>query len=175
MIDGRTIVNLESSLTPEEFNSIKEQSQCRVNIPMMCVNLEEYFPDRSFSSSMLHHMRFWFPKEKYGADGHNLQDLFVEGDRIRHLGGKFIVVPSVIDFSIETIHCQTKLMGEYARRVYGEDGFKMADGTHKITKYDTTFVFWMVIDCLLKSKFVGYTANFTENSDVIIDGADVFF
>ena len=33
----------------------------------------------------------------------------------------------------------------------------------------------MVIDCLLKSKFVGYTANFTENSDTIIDGADVFF
>jgi hypothetical protein len=51
----------------------------------------------------------------------------------------------------------------------------MADGTHKITKYNMTFVFWMVIDCLLKSKFVGYTANFTKNSDVIIDGADVFF
>jgi hypothetical protein len=32
----------------------------------------------------------------------------------------------------------------------------------------------MVVDCLLKSKFVGYTANFAENSDVIIDGADVF-
>jgi len=119
-------------------------------------------------------MRLRFLKEKYGADGHNLQDLFMKGDRIRHLGGKFKVVPSDADFSIETIHCQTKLMGEYAR-VYGEDGFKMADGTHKITKYDMTFVFWMVIDCLLKSKFVGYTANFTENSDVIIDGADVFF
>jgi len=106
-------------------------------------------------------------EKKYGADGHNVQDLFMKGDRIRHLGGKFIVVPSsVTDFSIETIHCQTKLMGEYTR-VYGEDGFKMADGTHKITKYDMTFVFWMVIDCLLKSKFVGYTANFTENSDVI--------
>jgi hypothetical protein len=65
-------------------------------------------------------------------------------------------------------------MGGYAR-VYGEDGFMMADGTHKITKYDMTFVFWMVIDCLLKSKFVGYTANFTKNSDVIIDGAHVFF
>jgi hypothetical protein len=65
-------------------------------------------------------------------------------------------------------------MGEYAR-VYGEDGFKMADGTHKITTYNMTFVFWMVIDCLLNSKFVGYTANFTENSDVIIDGADIFF
>jgi hypothetical protein len=33
----------------------------------------------------------------------------------------------------------------------------------------------MVIDCLLRSKFVGYTANFSENSDVIIDGANVFF
>ena len=73
-------------------------------------------------------------KEKYGADGHNLQDLFMKGDRIRCLGGKFIVVPSVNNFSIETIHCQTKLMGDYAR-VYGEDGFNMADGTHKITKY----------------------------------------
>ncbi len=51
----------------------------------------------------------------------------------------------------------------------------MADGTHRITKYVMTIVFWMVIDCLLKSKFVGYTANFTKNSDVIIDGADVFF
>ncbi len=66
------------------------------------------------------------------------------------------------------------VMGEYAR-LYGEDGFKMADGTHKITKYDMIFVFWMVIDCLLKSKFVGYTANFTENSDVIFDGAAVIF
>jgi hypothetical protein len=65
-------------------------------------------------------------------------------------------------------------MGEYAR-VYSEDGFKMADRTHKITKYNMTFVFWIVIDCLLKSKFVGYTANFTKNSDVSIDGADVFF
>jgi hypothetical protein len=98
----------------------------------------------------------------------------MKGDRIRPLGGKFLVVPSSSDFSIETIHCQTKLIGEYAA-VDGEDGFKMADGTHKITKYDMTFVFWMVIDCLLKSKFVGYTANFTENSDVIIDGAHVFF
>ena len=80
VIDGRTIVNLESSLTPEEFNCIKEQSQCRVNISMMRVNQEEYFPDRSFSSSMLHRMRFRFLKEKYGADRHNLQDLFMKGD-----------------------------------------------------------------------------------------------
>ena len=98
----------------------------------------------------------------------------MKGDRIRHLGGKFIVVPSVIDFSIETIHCQTKLMGEYARVYMVKMVLRWLMG-HKITKYDMTFVFWMVIDCLLKSKFVGYTTNFTENSDVIIDGADVFF
>jgi hypothetical protein len=112
-------------------------------------------------------------KEKYGADDHNLQDLFMKGDRIGHLGRKFLVVPSSTNFSIKTIHCQTKLMEEYAR-VYGKDGFKMADGTHKITKYNMTIVFWIVIECLLKSKFVGFTANFTKNSDVIIDGADVF-
>jgi hypothetical protein len=38
-----------------------------------------------------------------------------------------------------------------------------------------TFIFWMVGDCLLRSKFVGYTANFTENFKVIIDGAVIFF
>ncbi len=59
-------------------------------------------------------------------------------------------------------------MGEYAR-VYGEDGFKIADGTHKITKYDVTIVFWMVIDCLLKSKFVGYTANFTKIMSLLME------
>jgi hypothetical protein len=52
-------------------------------------------------------------------------------------------------------------MGEYAR-IYGVDGFMMANGTHRINKYDMTFVFWMVIDCLLRSKFVRYTANFSE-------------
>jgi len=48
----------------------------------MHVNLEEYFPDQSFSPSMLHRMRLRFMKEKYGADGHNLKDLFMNGDRI---------------------------------------------------------------------------------------------
>jgi hypothetical protein len=139
----------------------------------MHVNLEEYFPDQSFSSSMLYQMKLQFLTEKYGAKDRNLQDLSMKGDRIKHLGGKFLVALSSTDFSIETIHCQTKLMGEYAK-VYGEDDFKMADGTHKIAKYNTTIVFWMVNDCLLKSKFVSYTANFTKKSDVIIDGADVF-
>jgi hypothetical protein len=140
----------------------------------MRVNLEESFPYRTFSATMLHRIRDKVLKDKYGDNLHNLHDLFMKGDRIRFYGGKFIVVPSANDFCIATIHCQTKLMGEYAN-IYGTDGFRMSDGTHKITKYDMTFIFWMVVDCLLRSKFVGYTANFTENSEVIIDGANVFF
>jgi len=97
----------------------------------------------------------------------------VKGKRIQSLGGSFLVVPLSIDFRIKIIHCQTKLMGEYPR-VFGKNSFKMAYGTHKITKYDMTFVFWMVVDRLLRSKFVSYTANFSENSGVILNGADVF-
>jgi len=82
VVDGRTIVNMESSLSPEEFNSIKEQVACRVHIPQMRVNLEECFPDQSFSSSMLHRLKLRFMKDKYGADGHNLHDLFMKGNRI---------------------------------------------------------------------------------------------
>ena len=172
MVDGRDVVYLESALTAEEYQTIKEQSVSRVTVPQMHVNLEELFPSRSFSPPMLYRMRDKFLKDKYGADGHNLTDLFTKAETIKHLGGHFVVVPSSTDFSIETIHCQTKLMGEYAR-IYGD--FKMADGTHKITQYDMTFVFWMVIDCLLRLKFVGYTANFTENSDVINSGVEFFF
>jgi hypothetical protein len=117
-------------------------------------------------------MRDKFLKAKFGADGHNLADLFMKAETIKRRGAHFVVVPSISDFSIETIYCQTKLMGEYAR-IYGD--FKMADGAHKITQYDMTFVFWIVIDCLLKSKFVGYTANFTKNSDVINAGGEIFF
>ena len=141
-------------MTAEEYQTIKEQSVSRVNVPQMRVNLEELFPSRSFSPPMLYRMRDKFLKDKYGADGHNLTDLFTKAETIKQLGGRFVVVPSSTDFSIETIHCQTKLMGEYAR-IYGD--FKMADGTHKITQYDMTFVFWIVINwsgsCLGKTVF----------------------
>ena len=56
VVDGRTIVNMESSLSPEEFNSIKEQSRCRVNIPLMHVNLEEYI---LFEEKMIKNIRKW--------------------------------------------------------------------------------------------------------------------
>jgi len=141
VVDGCVIVSLENLLTHEEFQSIEEESLSRVQIPQMRVNLEESFPHCCFSAQMIHRMRYRFLKNKYGADGHNITDLFMKGERIRCLGGLFIVVPSSTDFSIETIHSQTKLMGDYTT-VYGVDGFIMADGTHKITKYDMTFVFW---------------------------------
>jgi hypothetical protein len=174
IVDGRSIVSLENMLTPEGFQSIKDQSLSCVQVPQIHVNREENFPDCSFTSSMLYQMRERFLKDKYGANGHNLPYLFMKGDRVWCLDGSFLVVASSTDFSIDTIHCQTQLMVEYAR-MYGLDGLKMADGTHKITKYDMNFVFWVVINCLLRSKFVGYTANFTENADVINAGADVFF
>jgi hypothetical protein len=82
VVDGCIIVNLEKSLTHEEFLSIKEQSRCCVQVPQMRVSLEEYFPHCSFSSTMLYRMRDKFLKEKYGADGHNLPDLFMKGERI---------------------------------------------------------------------------------------------
>jgi hypothetical protein len=48
----------------------------------MRVNLEEKFPHCMFSAKMLHQMRDKFLKEKYGADGHNITDLFMKGERI---------------------------------------------------------------------------------------------
>jgi hypothetical protein len=51
----------------------------------------------------------------------------MKAETAKRLGGCFVVVPSISDFSIETIQCQTKLMGEYAR-ICGD--FKMADGTY---------------------------------------------
>jgi hypothetical protein len=140
VVDGRDVGYLESALTAEEYQTIKEQSVSRVNVPQMHVNLEELFPSRSFSPPMLYRMRDKFLKDKYSADGHdlNLTDLFTKAETIKNLGGRFVVVPSSTDFSIETIHCQTQLMGEYAR-IYG--GFKMADGTHMITRSDETRYF----------------------------------
>ncbi len=63
VVDGCIIVNLEKSLTHEEFLSIKGQSHCPVQVPQMHVNLEEYFPHCSFSSPMLYWMRDKFPNE----------------------------------------------------------------------------------------------------------------
>ncbi len=82
VVDGITIVNLEYHLTPEEFVSIKEQSRCRVGVPQISVNLEDSFPDCTFSAPMLYQIQDKFLKEKYGNDTHNLHGLFMKGDKI---------------------------------------------------------------------------------------------
>ena len=82
VVDGCIIVSLENLLTHEEFQSIEEQSLSHVQIPQMRVNLEESFPHCSFSAQMLHRMRHRFLKNKYGADGYNITDLFMKGERI---------------------------------------------------------------------------------------------
>jgi hypothetical protein len=174
VLDGVEHVNYEHFLTYEETTMIRDQSIARVSMPQLKINLEEMFPHRTYDKPLLYRMRKKFFDAKYGSDGHNIQDLFVKGDMIKVLGGKFVVQPSSDSFCFKSIHCQTKLMGEYAD-VFGRDGFRMADGTHKITQHDWTFIFWMVIDNLLGSKFVGYTANFSENTAVIVEGAEIFF
>jgi len=54
VVDGREVVYLESAVTAEEYQTIKEQSVSRVNVPQMHVNLEQLFPSRSFSPPMLY-------------------------------------------------------------------------------------------------------------------------
>jgi hypothetical protein len=64
----------------------------------MRLNLEESFPYRTFTATMLHRIQDKVLKDKYGDNLHNLHDLFVKGDRIQFYGEKIIVVPSQNDF-----------------------------------------------------------------------------
>jgi hypothetical protein len=171
--DGREIVDKEKFVTADELKTIEDQSLSRVNVAQMRFNLEELYPTRTFCAKMLHRMKAKYIKSRYGegGEGHDLRDLFKKGDLIRQLGGIFEVIPDE-NFSVRTIHCQTKLMKEYAH-VYGD--FKMADGTHSITIYDKVYIFWFVVDCLANSKIVGVTVNFTEMSVDISDGVRLFF
>ena len=144
----------------------------RTDIPTMSVHLEDRFQGRCFTHDLLHRLKKQHLAAKFGPGGHDLTDLFKKGELIRQLGGSFVVIPSKTDLGVKSIHCQKKLMAQYAR-LYGD--FKMADGTHKLSQYEYVFVFFMVIDCLLKSKFVGYTIIFAENTESIIEGAEIFF
>jgi hypothetical protein len=78
---------MENSFTSKEFMGIKAQSCSCVKVPQTRENLGKYFPDCSFSSCMLYKVRERFLEDKFGADGHSLQGLFVKGDRIWHIRG----------------------------------------------------------------------------------------
>ena len=175
MFDGRELVKYIDLLLPEEEASIKTQINCKVSLKQMQVNLERQFPHRSFDYQLLFRIQETILNANYGKDRQNLHGLFECGSHIRRLGGVFEVTPSDKgDFDIAAIHFQTKLMGDYAT-MYGEDGFKMLDGTHHLSANNMKFMPWMVIDCLFHSKFAGFTASFSENSEHIIEGAKLFF
>ena len=171
-MDGREQVVFKDFLTHDEAQYIKELSLTKTDIPTMSVHLEDRFQGRCFTHDLLHRLKKQHLAAKFGPGGHDLTDLFKKGELIRQLGGSFVVIPSKTDLGVKSIHCQKKLMAQYAR-LYGD--FKMADGTHKLSQYEYVFVFFMVIDCLLKSKFVGYTIIFAENTESIIEGAEIFF
>jgi len=172
--DGRTEVAYELDLTTRERSYINDLILCRIDVPTIALNLEREFPSRSFTYQLLFRLRKNVLDQKYGKDRSQLTTTFLKGDTIRQSGGIFDVQPTSDDFGIGAIHCQTALMGKYAT-IYGENGLKMADGTFKMCNNDFVFIFWMVVDCLHRSKFAGYTSCFTENSDRITEGARLFF
>ena len=134
-MDGKVMVSYADFLSFKEAEYIKEMSTTRTSVPMMGINLEERFPGRCFDRILLNNLKKKHVIAKFGKDGHNLQDLFQKGELIRQLGGKFVVTPSSEDLGVDSIHSQTKLQGEYAE-IYGRNGFKMADGTFKMTQYE---------------------------------------
>jgi len=171
-INGRVYVNFESNLEPEEESLIKHLSTARLNIPHMSIALERIFPSRAFTNQMLDRMKRKQLDDMFGKDRHNLPGLLAKCDAVRKNGGTFVIEPSSDDFGIKTIHCQTKLMSDYAN-VYSD--LRMADGTFKLTQYDFVFILWNGIDCLFKSHFTGISCNFSENSIAIRNGANHFY
>ena len=127
-MDGKVLVNYADFLSFEEAEFIKEMATIRTDISMMGINLEERFHRRYFDRKLLENLKRKHVSAKFGLEGHNLQDLFQKGELIWQLGGKFVVTPSSSDLGIDSIHSQTKLQGQYAK-IYGHNGFKMADGT----------------------------------------------
>ena len=171
-LGGKIYVNLASDLTHQEDTLIQYLSTARMSIPEMSSALERIFPGRAFTSELLHRQKGKHLDERYGTDRHDIPGLFQKCHDVRSLGGIFEIEPSSSDFGIQSIHVQTKLMGDYAN-VYGD--LMMAYGTHKLSQYDFVFIIWMGIDGLGKSVFLGTTCNFSENADTIVRGAKLFF
>ena len=169
VLDGKVLVNLENDLTTAEGYLIKQLSCARVNVPQMSTVLERMFTGSAFTPQLLRRNTL---DQTFGKDRHNLPGLFEKCESVRRNGGLFIVEPSTEDFGIKSIHCQSKLMGEYASK-FGD--VRMADGTFQVSQYDFVFIIWMGIDGLCRSVFHGMTCNFSENADAIIKGVKMFY
>ena len=171
VLDGKVLVNLENDLTTAEGYLIKQISCARVSVPQISTVLERMFKWRAFIRVLLCRLQKNTLDQTFGKDRHNLPGLFEKCESVRRNGGLFIVEPSTEDFGIKSIHCQSKLMGEYATK-FGD--VRMADGTFQVSQYDFVFIIWMGIDGLCRSVFHGITCNFSENADAIIKGVKMF-
>ena len=172
--DGRTEVNIIGELTDAEERFIKEQTLSRTNVPNLQVSMEREFPNRSYDYELLRRVQDKFLDEKYGPDRNQLHDLFRKGDAIQQHGGIFLVDPCHDDFGIESIHFQPSLMRKYAN-LYAVNQFKMADGTHHLTRHNSTAIVWICVDGLLRTKYIGMTYAFSEHHAPIVRGAKLFF
>ena len=173
-LNGRQMVKYEGDLTPEENADIMEKCLCKMDVPNMQINLERNFPGRCFYAPMLHRIKKNHIDAQYGVDRTQLHVLIEHGEAIQRDGGIFVIDPSD-DFSIDAMHCQTKLMRKYAFLYGNEDGFILSDGTHGITRQKVTFVFFVVVDCLMMSKIVAWSSVWSEQLDPILRGARKFF
>ena len=143
----------------------------KINVPNMHVNLERSFKKRCYHDKMIQRVRKKILDEFYGKDRAQLNLLFVNGDTIRRLGGLCKVEPSK-DVGLVALHIQTSSMKK-CDRTYPL--FRQGDGTHSLYGHPFVFVFFLTIDCLMMSQFVGTTACLTESSVPIIAGAKKFF
>eukprot|EP00985_Skeletonema_marinoi_P008555 scaffold3908_cov200-Skeletonema_marinoi.AAC.3 len=171
-LGGKFFVTYEQQLSPEEEAYIEEQVMCKIDIPNMQENLERRFPGRCFDHVLLHRFKKKVLDNWYGTDRADLLKLMQKGDLINANDGLFVPDPNPEDFSIDAIHCQTKIQRLYAEH-YGD--FILGDGTHGMSKHKGVVVIYVVTDCLLKSKIVGWTSCFTENSAPIVRGVKLFF
>ena len=51
----------------------------------------------------------------------------------------------------------------------------MVDGTHHLSRHNSSAIIWIGVDCLLRTKFMGVTYAFSENHEPIVRGAHLFF
>ena len=171
---GRTNVIYEQHRSSKEKNFIEEQSLSRIGIPQMQVNLEREYPFHSFNYKLICCLQNKVLDDRFGFDRTQLHALVKKGDDVKRHGGMFGIDPSPDNFGIDAIHFQLRLFCAHAN-TYGTNDFKMADGTHHLSHRNSIAAFWIVIDCLIHTKFADCTFAFTENSVPIIRGAQMFF
>ena len=167
----REQVKYESDLTNDKWSYIRIQVLSKINVPNMHNNLERSFKKRCYHYKFIQRVCKKILDEFCGKDRAQLNLLFMNGDTTRRLGGLFEIEPSK-DFGLAALHIQTFSIKKYDRMY---PLFSQGDGIHSLSGHPFVFVFFLTINCLMMSQFVGTTACLTESSAPIIAGAKKFF